>query len=154
MYAKLEQICLTCKQPDKEFYDYEHEKSCKECMSAARRAHYKAKRDSVLKRVRKYRKGNPDKIKHTKLMQTYGISFAEYNVILASQNGVCAVCEREERAIWRGQKTRLAVDHDHSTGAVRGLLCQKCNRALGLLEENVRHMARLIEYIEKFKSQG
>lgn len=152
MYAELMQKCLTCGDIGKRFYNYRHEKKCTDCLKKHRSESYKVNRETVLKRVAKYRKENPDKIKHTKLQQTYGISLKMYEALLKDQNGVCAVCERPEKAIWRGLATKLAVDHDHATGKVRGLLCQKCNRAFGLLEESRHSVERLMAYIVKYKN--
>lgn len=53
------------------------------------------------------------------LMKLYGLSMEDYQIILDSQNGTCALCD---------SKDRLSVDHNHSTGEVRGLLCYDCNR--------------------------
>lgn len=151
MYAELVQKCLSCSESGKVFYNFGHEKTCTDCMKKNRAEKYRANREAILTRVSKYRKGNPDKIKHTKLKQTYGISLEKYQEMLREQNGVCAICERPEKAIWRGMKTSLAVDHNHATGECRGLLCQKCNRALGLLEENRHSVERLLAYIAKYK---
>lgn len=152
MYAELMRKCLTCNESGKRFYNYEHEKKCTDCMKIRRKESYKANREYVLKRVSRYRKGNPDKIKHTKLKQAYGISFEEYQTMVQKQNGVCVVCERPEKVRWKGRLTKLAVDHDHKTGKVRGLLCQRCNRALGLLDEDRHSVKRLFAYIVKHKN--
>lgn len=58
------------------------------------------------------------------LQRTYGITSAEYDALLQAQDGRCAICEAKPR------KKRLAVDHDHATGLVRGLLCTNCNHRL------------------------
>lgn len=60
--------------------------------------------------------------------RTYGITQVEYDLLYAAQGGRCAICRR---AI--GKVKRLAVDHDHKTGKVRGLLCGPCNNMLGLV---------------------
>lgn len=65
------------------------------------------------------------------MKKQYGITLDEYATLLASQGGACAICRRQETG------KRLAVDHDHTTGVVRGLLCQKCNTALGLLGDDI-----------------
>lgn len=57
----------------------------------------------------------------------YGIDLAHYDMLLAEQGGCCAICRRPPK------RKRLVVDHDHVTGAVRGLLCVGCNIALGHL---------------------
>jgi len=64
------------------------------------------------------------------LRKTYGISGQDYDRLLAEQGNACKLCGWK-----RGPKhRRLAVDHDHETGKVRGLLCQVCNGSIGVLE--------------------
>lgn len=63
--------------------------------------------------------------------------------MLEEQGGVCYICKQEP-----GER-RLAVDHNHETGNNRKLLCSKCNTALGLVNEDVNIMKRLIDYIEE-----
>ena len=75
------------------------------------------------------------------LRKRYGITPAEYSAILEAQGGHCAACPEAEN----GGK-RLYVDHDHETGAVRGLLCQKCNSALGLLGDSEYRLMQLLDY--------
>jgi len=77
--------------------------------------------------------------------QTYGITSDEYTVMHRSQGGVCAIC-----GPWtgrRGVSRALAVDHDHRTGEVRGLLCPDCNRALGMWRDNPDVFRRAAEYL-------
>lgn len=80
------------------------------------------------------------------LKNKYGLTVAEYERMLAEQSGVCAVC--------KGPETRagfvLGVDHDHATGEVRGLLCTKCNTALGLLDDDPERIRLLSEYIQTY----
>lgn len=65
----------------------------------------------------------------------------DYDKLLATQNGVCAICIKPP-------KTRaLAVDHDHNTGVVRGLLCGKCNTGLGLLGDTVDSLTIATQYL-------
>lgn len=63
------------------------------------------------------------------LQRKFGLSLADYNKMLADQGGVCKLCG----GVTPGGM-RLAVDHDHNTGKVRGLLCQRCNVHLGWYE--------------------
>lgn len=73
----------------------------------------------------------------------YGISADEYWEIYEFQGGTCAICQRAT-----GVRKRLSVDHCHETGAVRGLLCQKCNRdVLGHLRDDIAAFERAIEYL-------
>ena len=75
----------------------------------------------------------------------YGISIAEYDALFSSQNGNCKICGRSQK----DQKRKLAVDHDHKTGKVRGLLCDKCNKGLGQFEDNIELFQKAIEYLKK-----
>ncbi|HET9945169.1 MAG TPA: endonuclease VII domain-containing protein, partial [Actinomycetes bacterium] len=59
-------------------------------------------------------------------MRTYGITEADVAAMLAAQHGVCAICQAADAA---------HIDHDHTTGAVRGMLCFRCNAALGQLDD-------------------
>ncbi|MFD1044363.1 endonuclease VII domain-containing protein [Kibdelosporangium lantanae] len=77
------------------------------------------------------------------ILATYGITAGQYDELYALQGGVCAICRR---ATGRGK--RLAVDHDHATGEVRGLLCKPCNRdVLGHLRDDVTALQRAITYL-------
>jgi hypothetical protein len=84
-----------------------------------------------------------DQRKNWHLKKTYGITLDEYKTIVMEQGGVCAVCLKNEKQHYR----QLAVDHDHTTGKVRGLLCHDCNRALGFLKDDVNYLKRAIEYL-------
>jgi Recombination endonuclease VII len=59
----------------------------------------------------------------------------------------CAICNQEERKVTRGKVVMLAVDHDHATGKVRGLLCHTCNVALGLLQDSPGLLANALSYV-------
>lgn len=83
---------------------------------------------------------NAEKAREAHLKYTYGITTEDYNRILEEQNGKCAVCGKPPKT------TRLAVDHCHKTGKIRGLLCSYCNRrvigrhTLEILEAAVRYL--------------
>lgn len=85
------------------------------------------------------------------LKNNYGLTRAQYDALLQSQGGVCAICGRPERMKRQGKLMRMPVDHDHKTGAVRGILCQTCNRAIGLLGDDVVLMRRAISYLLRAK---
>ena len=88
---------------------------------------------------------NNEYTKHKK----YGITPDEYEAILEAQNGMCAACGKPEQSIFRGQARKLAIDHCHTSGFVRGLLCGNCNRALGLLYEDPERITALLRYVEE-----
>lgn len=99
--------------------------------------------------IREDRKRNPGKYKDKDLKKQYGIGLDEYNQMLKEQDGKCKICENEEVAINPQTKEprRLAVDHCHSTGKVRGLLCSKCNTAIGALKDSVELLGKAILYL-------
>ncbi len=99
----------------------------------------------------KWRKKNKHRQRSMELVSLYGITTADYNNMRWDQEGVCAICKQPETAIdtrWTGRVKRLSVDHCHSTGRVRGLLCSACNQGLGLLKTPARLRAAEI-YLEK-----
>lgn len=77
------------------------------------------------------------------LKNFYGISTEDYNNLFAQQNGKCAICGKTQTA----EKRQLAVDHDHKTGAVRGLLCGKCNMTLGLFHDKASIFLEMYQYL-------
>lgn len=91
---------------------------------------------------RTHRQERADYYRDYEFRRRYGISLAEYDEMYRAQGGVCAICE--QGCI---QKSNLAVDHCHTTGAVRGLLCGRCNQAIGLLREDLTLLRRAAEYL-------
>jgi hypothetical protein len=77
------------------------------------------------------------------LRRNFGITLETYNALWEIQEGKCAICGRA------GGKRRLAVDHCHETGNIRGLLCDPCNRGIGFLRESPSALRRAASYIEK-----
>jgi len=76
----------------------------------------------------------------------YKITIEEYEELYAKQNGVCAICERPENLTKDGKIHMLAVDHNHETEKVRGLLCMNCNTRLGYFEgKNL--LTRMVSYL-------
>jgi len=72
--------------------------------------------------------------------------------MFASQNDLCASCGNPETKIDHrsGTVKELAVDHDHATGKIRALLCNSCNVALGLLQDDSERIEHLLRYIQKY----
>ncbi len=106
-------------------------------------------RSCVATNGRRWREANPERKRAASRraqLRKYGLTLADYDRMLIDQGGGCWVCEAEPGDRRNHGYTNLAVDHDHDTGAVRGLLCHMCNRALGLIEG---HTARMAEYITK-----
>lgn len=95
--------------------------------------------------MRKWSKKNPNKIKDAQLRNKFGFGLTEYNELLERQNGVCALCGGPPKF---GMGKKLAVDHDHVTGQVRGLLCGPCNTALGRLGDTILSIEKVLAYLK------
>ena len=97
-----------------------------------------------------YRKNYRENHKANQLRAKYGITIEEYQAMLDNQGGVCKLCGLVETVkISRGEGVRsLAVDHDHNTGKVRGLLCHQCNVVLGQYEKHKDLFPKFQEYID------
>jgi hypothetical protein len=80
------------------------------------------------------------KARETRFLKVYGLTLEERDAMIAAQGGVCAICEKHEA---------VHVDHDHATGAVRGVLCFRCNAALGQVADSSETLRRMIDYIER-----
>jgi hypothetical protein len=78
-----------------------------------------------------------------RLEKKYGINYDE---VLESQGGVCAICEGEDSHNAHGG--RFSMDHDHDTGKFRGLLCALCNTGLGKLGDNREGLLKALKYLE------
>ena len=80
-----------------------------------------------------------------KMKREYGVSIEQYNALFTKQDGNCAICGKNQSVIER----RLCVDHRHSDGKIRGLLCGKCNTALGLVDDSIDLLEDAIKYLRK-----
>lgn len=80
------------------------------------------------------------------LRKAYKITLEQYEEMFADPH--CRICGSKGFVISRNGKAKLAVDHDHLTGKIRGLLCHNCNRALGLFGDSLDKLRKAIEYLE------
>ena len=78
------------------------------------------------------------------LRRVYNITLQQYEQMLTDQQGKCWICGW----VWRVGKRRLAVDHNHSTGVVRGLLCYRCNKGLGVFQDRADALAQAVKYLQ------
>jgi hypothetical protein len=94
------------------------------------------------------RENDPEKVylihRASQFKRKYGITLGEYDVMYLKQDGKCGICKTPQEHLLQ----RLAVDHDHSTPKIRGLLCSSCNRALGLLKDNPNYLSNAIAYLK------
>jgi len=133
-------VCMSCgiEQPLSEFPNgtaisgkNEKLRPCRACNTA---------------KVRAWRARNPELYKaqqrRSRLIRRFGITPEEYDALFEKQDGHCAICGNPPNG------DRLAIDHNHSNGKVRSLLCHKCNTVLGLVNEDTNILHKLIEYIK------
>lgn len=104
-------------------------KACKDCGSTTRKLPYAGPRCGACHRKVKQRRSLDAHAAY--VLKTYGITGDEYWLLYEAQGGVCYICKRA-----RGLSKKLAVDHDHKTGFVRGLLCGACNKYIGYVRDD------------------
>lgn len=142
----------------------------KEKVAAYKKKHYEEHLEDYKERARKHNKSERRKqwrienkeriseymkqrwlqIKDSKphLKKVYGITLEEYNELVNRQDGRCAGCKKTQEQL----DHPLHVDHCHSTGNIRGLLCRKCNSALGYVEDSVETLENLKNYLNSDQS--
>ena len=89
---------------------------------------------------------DPVAYRNAELQRRYGITQTDYEVMIAEQNNKCAICNTTEPG-GRHNSGYFVVDHCHTTGKVRKLLCHNCNTALGLVGDNVDTLHKMINYL-------
>jgi hypothetical protein len=97
---------------------------------------------------RAHRQDNADLYRDKELRRNFGITLVQYREKLAEQGGVCAICGSDEIAERKGKKLKLAVDHDHDTDVVRGILCIACNTGIGKLNDSPARLRDAVKYLE------
>lgn len=132
-------ICKKCGQEkqDEEF-----------CKDKAAKSGFKALCRSCNKlKCKSYYESNKHRNKDNNLKRLYKITESEYNQMFTKQGGLCSICSRPENHMGRA----LSVDHDHKTGKVRGLLCNSCNRGLGLFLDEPERLRKAASYLESIQ---
>jgi Recombination endonuclease VII len=144
--AEQRKTCCVCDQrfSFENFYNFKNKSDgksyrCKGCDDKARHS-WKLKHP-----VRSERS-----MRNQSLLVKYGISLVEYEELLEQQSFVCAICKQQERH--RNKDcgvSNLAVDHCHKSNKIRGLLCNRCNRGLGLLGDSEEILSEALNYLRK-----
>lgn len=112
---------------------------CKDCQSAYYHDYKNRNHDSLKEKWSSASKRHyTNENRRAKTLKRYSITVADYDIMLASQNGKCGICLSE---------TKLVVDHDHDTGAVRGLLCSECNLGLGKFKDDLDLLKMAVKYV-------
>jgi hypothetical protein len=109
---------------------------CKSCKKEGNKAYYRARYND-----------NKSRFRDNRLQKKFGITLEDYNQMFAEQEGCCLICGIHQAEV----KERFAVDHCHTTGKVRGLLCSHCNLGLGHFRDNIESLAKAIAYLERSK---
>lgn len=94
---------------------------------------------------KKWYESNKEKVRDTHYKYKFGISKEEYEKLLVTQNCCCALCNKH----FSDNKRRLAVDHCHTTGKVRKLLCDRCNVLLGHAKDDIEILTKAISYLKE-----
>ena len=147
----LDTYCKVCRYEQNTLYRSENFAK----VSDYRKNYYKEHVEIEKARMKEYAKGvkrrftapeNRKKLEDT-LGKRFNIPSGHYKEMLDQQDGVCAICQSKNK-----NGDYLAVDHDHSTGKLRELLCRQCNMTLGLVYEDTSILASMIKYLERHRS--
>jgi len=152
--------CRRCKEI-KPFTEYHrasrlpdgHQPVCKQCAKVIDKRKYEIHKDDYKPVAQaRYKRTREDHLKrgHYYCVRTqFGLSADEYDQLVRSQGGCCAICGLAETSIdpQRGTVRQLSLDHNHTTGRVRELLCGRCNRVLGMLHDDLHTIDRLYAYL-------
>jgi hypothetical protein len=150
-------ICSKCQQ-EKSVSEFSRRKfssgrvgyksHCKQCLNAANSIRYADPKEREKRRVIMRAYVKKDYVKHahrkTMLMRTFGLSLDQYDSIYTKQVGLCPICR-----LPLPDGYAAAVDHDHHTGKVRGLLHTACNSALGFLNDDIQRLRNAVDYLEE-----
>lgn len=110
----------------------------------AREKHHRFKESNNIRRI-EYSKKNREKTRATQLQRDFGVTEDFIRALMDNQNGCCAICG--DSLVYPHSKKSFAVDHDHKTGKVRGLLCGYCNTGLGYFKDNWEYLIEASNYL-------
>lgn len=138
-------ICIQCGREFEQNPKYRHKDAQKYCSAKCQSAFWRENNPEKAKETdKRYRENHPDevalKLRKASLKRKYGITLDEYNEMLSKQGGKCAICGEDK-------SETLAVDHDHNTGEVRGLLCAHCNHVVGFARDSIDLLQKAIWYL-------
>lgn len=149
---------------------YSSNGGCKACAVAKSAARYAAKKDEINAarhtgprpsvppetirananaRSRRFTKRHPERRTAHHRRKRFGVTAGMYAEMLSAQGAKCAICRQPETALQFGKIRSMSIDHCHDTGRVRGLLCHRCNVALGLFADSPERLRGAAEYLER-----
>lgn len=151
-------ICRVCGQEKPETEEYFHKSKthsggfttiCKSCKIEYDKEYYSRNKERINAQGKLWRVSNKQYRRNKRLEKFYGCDQATYDRFFEKQGGVCAICGKKETRVAKGSLCSLAVDHDHETGEIRGLLCYHCNLALGHFKDSIEMLYEAANYLEK-----
>lgn len=120
---------------------------CRKCMHEYRVAKYASEREAAIAYAAEWKRRNPEKMAEYGRRRRYGVEPQEFAAMLDEQDGACAICGQPHDPAVRARALR--VDHDHATDAIRGLLCDGCNRGVGFLGDTLDRLRAAVAYLER-----
>lgn len=159
MKQKDNKVCNSCKI-EKKYSEYNKDRSisdgyenrCRDCRSSRKKELYQNRlehfRNKSKINARIFRKENPGYQRQYDLKRIYGITTDDYNTMLKEQNNCCSLCKTDNP---KTKSNVFVVDHCHSSGKVRALLCSTCNAGLGAFYDNTELLTKAIEYLNIHK---
>lgn len=151
--------CQDCKTilPIAEFWANKNfhdglDRMCRGCRYARHRAWANENRPRLAEAQTRRYQSDPERYADYELKKKYGIAPGTYDAMLADQGGVCAICNASDPGGTRLK--RFHVDHDHTTGQIRGLLCAKCNTGIGQMRHSKQILLDAITYLGKYSDSA
>lgn len=138
-------LCKACYRAD--FYS-KNKPLERDRAKSYRQKYYRENKEACLELSKLWYQGNKEhhkkKCREFSLKRNFGLTSEGYEELLKKQENKCAICDRLRSNL----TVDLCVDHDHVTGKIRGLLCSRCNRALGALGDSKEGIQKVLEYLE------
>ena len=129
-------------------YAYKKGCRCEGCVTSYRtskRKYYHRNKEKVAKKQAQFKRLNPELVSKwnhsSSIKRKYGVSRSQYKTMVQETRGTCQICGIQP-------DYRLCVDHCHSTGKIRGLLCRNCNHILGHARDSIKVLKKAIDYLE------
>ena len=123
----------------KKEYDIKYHREHRDEIAKHRKKRYEENKYKVLEQMKKWYEANKDKVLEYQRIKKYGVSHDDYVKMCQKQNYLCLICGNKPKI--------LHCDHDHKSKKIRGLLCQNCNRGLGMFHDDVSVLENAISYL-------
>lgn len=138
-------ICSVCQEEKPSDFFYKYRSKCKDCIYARQLFIQKEKWGDDYVSKKAYMQLSK-RVKHR-----YGITFDDANKLLIEQNNKCKICKINIEWQSKERNNTACIDHCHLSDEVRGILCHKCNLALGLFNDSLELMSEAIDYLKLYK---